>query len=62
MRAILKVSVAVLVIATLLLLLNLFDIFSFPTAAYRACGVACLVGLFVTVYTRVWLIIHRRKY
>lgn len=62
MRRLLKVSVVLFVISVLLLLLNLFDVFVFPDAVVRICGVVCLVVLFLTVYSRVWLITHRRKY
>lgn len=62
MRRLLRVSAVLLVVSTLLLLLNLFDVFVFPDRAVRICGVVCIVTLFLTVYSRVWLITHRRKY
>ncbi len=62
MRALLKVSAIVFALSLLSLILNLFDIISFPTALYRACGVACLISLFVLVFSRVWLITYRRKF
>ncbi len=62
MRGLLKVSVVLFIVSTLLLLLNLFDVIVFSDAAARVCGIVCLVTLFLTVYTRVWLIGHRRKY
>ena len=62
MRAFLKVSAIVFALSLILLGLNLFDIVTFPTPLYRACGVVCLITLFLTVFTRVWLITHRRKF
>ncbi len=62
MRRLLKVSVLLWIVSTLLLLLNLFDVFVFSDTIVRICGVVCLVTLFLTVYSRVWLISHRRKY
>ncbi len=62
MRVLLRVCVVILALSSTVLLLNLFDAVSFPTPLYRAFGVTCLVSLFLTVYTRVWLIRHRRKY
>ena len=62
MRRLLKVSVLLWIVSTLLLLLNLFDVFVFSDTIVRICGVVCLGTLFLTVYSRVWLISHRRKY
>ncbi|MDE6368060.1 MAG: hypothetical protein K2K94_02345 [Muribaculaceae bacterium] len=62
MRTTLKVSAIVFALSLILLILNLFDIVAFPTPLYRACGVVCLITLFITVFTRVWLITYRRKF
>lgn len=61
MRGLLKISLTVLILSLVLLFLNLFDILSFSTVPYRICGVVCLISLFLTVYSRVWLIRYRRK-
>lgn len=61
MRRLLKVSLTALILSLVLLFLNLFDILSFSTVSYRICGVVCLISLFLTVYSRVWLIRYRRK-
>ena len=62
MRILLRVSAVIFAISTLLLLLNLFDVFVFSDRAVRICGVVCVISLFLTVYSRVWLISYRRKY
>lgn len=61
MRRLLKISTVLLLVSSVVLILNLFDIFSFSTVLYRICGVICMICLFLTVYSRVWLIRYRRK-
>lgn len=61
MRRLLKISTALLLVSSIVLILNLFDILSFSTVFYRICGVICMICLFLTVYSRVWLIRYRRK-
>lgn len=62
MHAILKVSAYAFALSLILLILNLFDIATFPISLVRVCGVVCLLSLFVMVLMRVWLITYRRKY
>lgn len=62
MHAFLKVSAIVFALSLILLILNLFDIVTFPTLLYRACGVVCLISMFAMVFSRVWLITYRRKF
>ncbi len=61
MRRLLKISTVLLLVSSVVLILNLFDILSFSTVLYRICGVICMICLFLTVYSRVWLIRYRRK-
>lgn len=61
MRRLLKVSLTALILSLILIFLNLFDILSFSTVTYRICEGVCIISLFLTVYSRVWLICYRRK-
>ena len=61
MRKLLRVSATLLAVSSLALILNLFDVITMTDGLHRTCGVVCLVSLFLTVYTRVWLISYRRK-
>ena len=62
MRIVLKVSAIVFALSLILQIINLFDMVTFPTPLYRACGVVCLISLFIMVLSRVWLITYRRKF
>ena len=60
MRRLLKISTVLLLVSSVMLLMNLFDILAFTPTLYRVCGVICMICLFLTVYSRVWLIRYRR--
>lgn len=61
MRRLLRVASVVCGLTAGTLMLSLFDVITMPDGLYRACGIGCLLSLFLMVYSRVWLICYRRK-